>query len=336
MSRGLTAVTVDNQASQACAKEEAVPKHASDLTPAMVVRWAVKSLYVDEALPRGPLLQWFLQLLLGVKFNHKELRAFIDSAPGMYAEPPMSKKLNFCAVLEGTHWPPGFKGFVSEEDVIETLSPEAWQEAAMYLAEGGWPKADDPSHKYYVVASWLQDVSPCLRGLSFGRVLSVVRCSAQSMGMLGHRGGLLVPYAHSEECERRVNACTGQPTHVAPDEQYVKTWHELKDCLRQLLREQKDEIIEVSKVKARFRTSFSMELSETVFGYQCLSKLLGDPQLTEEFVLETIQGNRYMLRLRSSPYSGPKVISLALATAADPVAWPDAQSAEEWREGGMA
>mmetsp|Transcript_63457 Transcript_63457/g.138196 ORF Transcript_63457/g.138196 Transcript_63457/m.138196 type:complete len:301 (+) Transcript_63457:27-929(+) len=275
-----------------CASQRPPP----ELSPEVIVRWAVQSLYVDEALPRGPLLQWLLQLLVGVKLTHKQLRGFIEAASGVSTDPPSSKKLNFRAVLEEP--PAGFKGFVSEEEASsETLGEEVWEEARLYMTQGGWPKADDASHKYYVVASWLQDSSAKLRSESFGRVLSIVRYGAQAAGLLGHRNGLLVPYAQSEECERRVNACTGQPTHVAPNEVYVKTWDELRGGLRRLLMEQPGSSVEVSKVKALFRSHLGVELSETVFGHQCLSKLLGDEHVKEEFVLESFQGNRYLLRM---------------------------------------
>lgn len=282
---------------------EEVPVRTSDLTAGAVVRWVVKSLYQDEALPRGPLVQWFLYMLLGHKFNHRQIRDLIEATPGVYADPPNSKKLNFQAVLEDL--PPGFKGFVSDEDVAKEITKDLWQEASYCLSQGGWPKAEDASHKFFVVASWLQDVSPTFRALSFGRVLGVVRFGLQSECLLGHRGGVLVPYAHSEECERRVNACTGLPTHVQEGESYVKTWQELQDCLRKLLQESKDEVpggghpmLEVSKLKLMFRTRFETELSETVFGHECLSKLLGDSRIGDEFILDT-QDHRYMLRFRT-------------------------------------
>jgi len=275
--------------------EFVLPATPSDLTPGLVVRWAVMSLYLDQALPRGPLLQWVLQLLVGVRFTHRQLRTFLEEAPGVFTDPPTFKKFNFCARL--LQPPPGFTFFESEEDVSETLDQDVWDEVAACLAGGGWPKAEDPSYKYYVVASWLQDVSSTLSRFSFGRLLSIVRSSAQSVGLLGHRGGLLVPYALSEECERRVNAFTCQPTAVAPNERYVKTWTELKDCLHQLLQKQADKTIEVSKVKATFRTVFARELSETVFGHRCLSKLLMDDELGQEFSMDTVSGNRYVLRL---------------------------------------
>jgi len=235
-------------------------------------------------------------MVSGVKLSHKQVKTHLESTPGVLVEPPDSKKLNFCAVLERP--PADFCGFVSEEDVSETLEARVWEEVKRCLASGGWHKADNPSHKYYVVASWLQDESELLGNLSFGRVLSIVRSSAQNMQLLGHREGLLVPYELSEEHERKMNACTGKPTAVNPDEQYVQTWEELQDCLRRLLTEQKDETLEVSKVKSLFRSCFQRELSETVFGHQCLSKLLADPKMGEEFVLETMQGTRYVLRLR--------------------------------------
>merc|ERR1712050_636667 len=92
-------------------------------------------------------------------------------------------------------------------------------------------------------------------------------------------------------------------TSVAPNEQYVRTWAELRDCLRCHLRQQPSFCIEVSKMKSMFRTAFARELSETVFGYQNLTKLLNDPNMGEEFSLETWPGQRYILRLVSSDKS---------------------------------
>lgn len=272
-----------------------MPSEMSHLNAESVVLWAVKSLYAMEAAPRGPLLQWLLQVLVGEKWTHVVLKTVIEAAEGMYLEPANPRKLNFCAMLKVP--PSGFTCFVSDEDVTSTMPAEVWQEASCHLSQGGWPLADDPSHKYYVVASWLQDVSSKFNEMSFGRVLSIVRCSTQSVGLLGHRGGVLVPYAQSEECERRVNACTCKPTHVGPNESYVGTWEELKDCLLVLLGNQPE--IEVSQLKHLFRTNFGRELSETVFGHQCLSKLLRDQRIGDEFVLDTLSSkrtDRYILK----------------------------------------
>jgi len=166
-------------------------------------------------------------------------------------------------------------------------------------------RVDDASHRHYVVALWLQDVSDRLGALPFGQLLAIVRCSVQTLGLLGHRNGLLVPWSMSEECERRVNACTGKPTAVKQDEQYVKTWDELRQCLRALLQAQQPAMeIEVSKLKVCFRTVFRRELSETVFGHRCLSKLLSDPRLSDEFRMQTVMGSRYVLQFAPSGDSG--------------------------------
>jgi len=273
-----------------------------------VVLWSVRSLYLDQAVPRGPLMQWLLQCLLGIKFTHAQLKVLLQETPGLRADPPSFKKFNFRAILEEV--PAGFQGFLSEEDAAETVSDKLWKEVARCLAQGGWPKAEDVSHRHYVLASWLQDVSETLRQLPFGRLLSIVRASAQTMGLLGHRGGQFVPYARSEECERRINACTGQPTAVAPDEQYVKTWGELRESLQQVLAMQPEASMEVSKLKASFRAAFQKELSETVFGHRCLSKLLADENLADKFALETVLDSRYVLRLSKPPTQGRVTLSL--------------------------
>eukprot|EP00928_Gymnodinium_smaydae_P079657 TRINITY_DN63526_c0_g1_i1.p1 TRINITY_DN63526_c0_g1~~TRINITY_DN63526_c0_g1_i1.p1 ORF type:complete len:371 (+),score=43.91 TRINITY_DN63526_c0_g1_i1:65-1177(+) len=291
-----------------------------ELTPDGIVKWLVMSLYLDEVVPRGPLLQWLLQVLVGIKVNHRQLRNYIEAASGVYADPPDAKKLSFTALLKEP--PPGFAGFVSEQDVsAAALGDDIWQEVSTCLARGGWSKPEDAAHKHYVVALWLQDSSERLSALSFGRVLSIVRSSLSTAGLLGHRGGFLVPYAHSEECERRINACTGQPTHVAPDENYVKTWAELKDLLFKLIHASPDGLVEVCKLKGLMRSTFKTELSETVFGHQSLSKLLVDPQLGEEIILSTsAQGNRYTLGLRggSAAVSAAAVAAAAVQAATRP------------------
>lgn len=260
------------------------------LTAGAVVRWLIKSLYVDEALPRGTLLHWLLQTLLGVKLTHKKVRDLMEEA-GVRMAPAAPKRLNFYAVLEEP--PPGFRGFSSEGDFEPSqLEEKAWEEVKSLLAAGGWHKAEDPSHKVFVVASWLQDSSDLLRSISFGRMLCIVRCGVSTFGLLGHRASLLVPYAESEERERRLNAVMGQPTHVNPDEKFVRNWDELKAGLRRLLEEQPEGWIETSKLKLSYRASFGTELSETVFGHESLSKMLGDPSLGDEFVLESAKSSR--------------------------------------------
>jgi len=281
------------------AKED-VPLLTEHLSLGSVVMWAVKCLYVEEVIPRGPILQWFLSVLVGVKLGHRDLRMLIDEQEGIRAEPLGSKKLTFVAVLDED--PPGFKGFVTDSEVAEALSEDLWEEAARCLALGGWPKAEDIAHKHYVVASWLQDASAKFRSWSFGRVLVLVRFAAQNDCLLGHRNGLLAPYESSEEYERHTNAQTGLPTHVKDGEKYVKSWKELQDGLHKLFRSGPPSL-EVSKLKLVFRNDLSLELSETVFGHQCLSRLLADPKLGSDFVLELCQGNRYMLRLQSTSSS---------------------------------
>lgn len=122
-----------------------------------------------------------------------------------------------------------------------------------------------------------------------------------------------MPYLHSEECERRVNAQKGLPTHVQEGEAYVKSWEELQDRLHDLLRDCNDsrgsefysvtDALEVSKLKLMFRTRLKVELSETVFGHECLSGLLQDPRLGEDFALEITQGNpgnQYVLKFKGA------------------------------------
>uniref|UniRef100_A0A7S1PPT1 HTH OST-type domain-containing protein n=1 Tax=Alexandrium catenella TaxID=2925 RepID=A0A7S1PPT1_ALECA len=300
---------MDSRASKA----GAAPKGARgpELTAGALVSWVVRSLYVDEALPRARLLQWMLELLAGVKLGAGELRKFVDAAPGVYIEPRDAPKLGWSAMLFEP--PPGFSGRFASEDPPECYEEETLAELQRLFAAGGWPEARDRSHKYYVVASWLQDVSAHLRALSFGRLLCLVRYGTRGC-LLGHRAGLLVPFEASEERERELNALSGQPTQVSRDEDYVRTWAELRCCVSMLLEEQADEMLEVAKLKILFRARFHKELSETVFGYQSLSRLFADPELEEDLVIEQVPANRYVLR----PLRERRTLSLAQAIGMTP------------------
>eukprot|EP00929_Paragymnodinium_shiwhaense_P028422 TRINITY_DN16473_c0_g1_i7.p1 TRINITY_DN16473_c0_g1~~TRINITY_DN16473_c0_g1_i7.p1 ORF type:complete len:294 (+),score=66.88 TRINITY_DN16473_c0_g1_i7:100-981(+) len=257
-----------------------------------LVSWLVEGMYVDQVLPRGSLLQWLLQSIAGVHLDAKELRSCIEGTHDIELDPPNARKLRFTAYLKVQ--PSGFRGFVSEEDVTEdTLGGLLWEESCKLLSRGGWPKPEDVSHKYYVVASWLQDVSAELRALTFGRVLSIVQSGVRVTGVLGHRAGLLVPYALSEECERRVNACLGQPTGLCAGESFVRSWNELRELLSKLL-DTMEHDVEVCKLKQEIRAKFQVELSETVFGHQSLTKVLADPELAESGLFDVVgKGNTY-------------------------------------------
>lgn len=256
----------------------------AQLTPEVLLRWIVESLYLDEAIPKGALVQWYYQVLTGVKLSHTEMTDLIETTQGVYTDPPVSKRLGFRCVLEEP--PPGFQGFIEEDVDEDAVDPLIWDEATSLLASGGWPKTEDPIYKYVTVASWLQDASSNLKDVTFGRLLHVIRLCTHHHNMLGHRDGLLVPWSQSEEHERLSNAAAGQPTSVKSDEAYVQNWKELQDGLRYFISISPQSEVEVSKLKLLFRSQLQKELSETVFGHTTMSKLLSDPGLGSDFVLE--------------------------------------------------
>jgi len=93
----------------------------------------------------------------------------------------------------------------------------------------------------------------------------------------------------SEEHERLANAAAGKPSSVKSDEQFVESWDELKEGLRYFIRLNPAKEVEVSKLKLLFRTHCGKELSETVFGYTAMAKLLSDDQIDKEFLLDTAE-----------------------------------------------
>lgn len=276
------------------------------LTPEALMRWIVYSLYLDEAIPRGWLLQWYYQLLTSVKLNHFQMVNLIESTPGVYMDPPVSKKVpvkkfSFRAVLEEP--PPGFRGFVQEDGVFgeDLVSAEIWDEAQKLLSRGGWPKSEDPVFKYITVACWMQDQSEVMSELTFGRLLHMINICLHQKFTLGHRDGLLVPYEESEEYERIANAANGRPTGVQPNEDFVRDWDDLRDCLRRLILESPIGEIEVSQVKLLCRSRLRKELSETVFGHCTLSKLLDDPTLGPKFAKRGTPTSKLRLALAEVP-----------------------------------
>eukprot|EP00931_Biecheleriopsis_adriatica_P037363 TRINITY_DN21428_c1_g1_i1.p1 TRINITY_DN21428_c1_g1~~TRINITY_DN21428_c1_g1_i1.p1 ORF type:complete len:361 (+),score=75.45 TRINITY_DN21428_c1_g1_i1:45-1085(+) len=261
------------------------PAGKKNITPEALMKWIVCSLYMDEAVPGGNLLQWYYQVLTGVKLSVSQLTSLVRTTPGIYLEPPSSKKLSFKAVLEEP--PLGFTGFLLQKEQTfaeDIISAEAWDQARYFTAHGGWPKTDDPAFKIATVAAWLQDRSDLMNSISFGRLLQVVNLLLLQKH-LGKRDGLIVPFVQSEEFERLCNAEAGKPTGVKSNEAYIKDWDELRSCLRLLIRLSSDEDIEVSQVKLMCRSRLHKELSETVFGHTNFLKLLDDPCLGPDFVI---------------------------------------------------
>eukprot|EP00435_Cladocopium_sp_Y103_P025858 s524_g6.t1 len=252
------------------------------LTPQGLMRWIVCSLYVDEAIPRGGVLQWYWQLLTGVKLTQQQLVSLIESTPGVYLDPPGCKRMNFRAVLEEP--PQNFRGFIQEQEEgnpEELVTPEAWEDIRGLLAQGGWPKITDPGYRNVSLAAWLQDQTECLSGITFGRLLQVIIVGSHNAKLLGLREGALVPYTESEEYERFANAEAGKPTGVKKNESFIETWDDLYHSLRQLIMLSPKYEIEISQVKLQCRAKLYKELSETVFGHCSLSRLLEDPRISE-------------------------------------------------------
>ncbi|CAJ1385975.1 unnamed protein product [Effrenium voratum] len=281
-----------------------MPEQKDELSPEALMRWIVSSLYLDEAIPRGAVLQWYWQLLTGAKLTQQQLVGIIEATPGLYIDPPGCRRLNFRAVLEEP--PPSFRGFVQDEDagqVEDVVDLEVWEEIRNHLATGGWPKSTDSALRAVAVACWLQDQSDAISEVSFGRLLQLITICTHQEKLLGLRDGALVPYTDSEECERLLNAEAGKPTGVKSDEAYVKTWDELRDCLRQLVLSSPQNQIEVSQVKLQCRSKLGKELSETVFGHCSLSRLLDDDRLSEFVKCGDMQTRQITLAQVARPIS---------------------------------
>lgn len=270
-----------------------------------LLRWVVQCLYQEEAEPKGTLIQWWVLYLTGVKLSHYQLLHHLEATEGLYLEPLTSKRLAFRVVLKEP--PPGFGGFALEEGTdmkngAPSISAELKGEARRVLASGGWPKADELPFKYFVVASWLQDASPMMRSLTFGKVLQIVRWAAFDL-ILGHKDGFLVPYEQSDEYMRQLNASTKRPTGVAENEDWIKTWAQLKALLRDLIGHQPllpgrtRPLLEAAKLKLLCRSLYQIELSETAFGHCSLTQLLRDPELANEFGLEQVEKSLHIFCL---------------------------------------
>lgn len=265
-------------------------------------------MYLDQVVPRGPLLQHLLHILLGVRLSHNEIVSAAKMCPDLIIDPPMSKKLAFSIFMKVP--PPGFKGFDNDSTDIDCfasckIGTEAMNEAIRIFAEGGWEPMEESAQKYTCVAFYMQEVSPALAALSFGECSVLIRW-ATSMQHLGSKDHMLVPWMKSEEYERQQNALRGLPTGVGKDESYVKTWPELKAKMQSLLDEQPDGILEVSRLKLVFRSRFQTELSETVFGHCTLSDLLGDPEFCNEFETDVEQSNARRTIRRATAATAPK------------------------------
>ncbi|CAE8582772.1 unnamed protein product [Polarella glacialis] len=268
------------------------------VTPQALMRWIVSSLHMDEAIPTASLIQWYYQFVTGVKLTYGQIKTLVESTPGMNLVPAAKRKgfsLGFIAELDEP--PPGFRGFVEEGMSMEELASAAvWAEARAFLSEGGWPLTDTRKNSRAVpIAAWLQDRSPLMASVSFGRLLRMVHSCLHQGKILSVRGNRIVPYSQSEEYERLANADAGRPTDVKSDEAYIRTWAELKDCIRKLIQLSRTGEVSVSHVKPQCLLRFHTQLSETVFGYTSLSQLLDDPHFGPEF--KVIGGSAHKLRI---------------------------------------
>lgn len=259
------------------------------LTLAATVKEAVISLYSDRVTPRASVLQWRLESWINVRLSAAELCRSCQDNRDIVVDPPQSKRLAFVALLKVS--PDDFEGFLDDPDAEPPASEASVEASFDLLRGGGWPSSAAAHHSAFVVAEWLHCRQPAL---CLGVCLGLVR-RATFTNILGSSGGRLVPYQLSRENEKRMRAELHLPTGVSPGERYVSSWSKLLECLQVMMAKGKS--MEVARLKLAFRTRYSAELSETVFGYTSLSDLLLDGRLGGKLVVEGVGSMSHLVAL---------------------------------------
>jgi hypothetical protein len=193
-----------------------------------------------------------------------------------------------------------FVDFYSSED---PYPKEMWDAAIQYFKSLDREEWSLPGGRYLCAQVLCARGLPFLEGQSLGRICHIVQLGINQKKLLGYKNGQVVPYIHSDTsvkdtfaiwetaCPKKGPAAggtspggpQGQKVQEEPQILEVATWNVMKDCMRKILQDHKEgsepACVPMSNVKRLFRSTFSLELSETALGHSKLSELLKDPRL---------------------------------------------------------
>jgi len=324
----------------ACVPEETpqsqapAPKNGKPpaLTPeAHEVIAAVASLYMDELKPFGRLLR----KRLAERYATNKGEAANDSALPDVDVQHLRSVCEACTQLdlqpeEAGDWSVTLIGCVAKFiDVYshdDPYSEDMWVQAADYFENADKDEMTLPGGRYSCAQALLSRGLSFLQGRTLGAVCHIVQLAISQKKQLGYLNGSVVSYSRSQSMMKE--KCAAQGSALAPSQEAVDlpfaTWDTARTCLRKVLEDaavEKEQrgpgMIPLSNVKRAFRSTFQLELSETMLGHSKLSELLQDDRFVD-ICFVRLDGHGYtVVQTNGSQYSTPSPPARVQQSAAD-------------------
>jgi hypothetical protein len=187
----------------------------------------------------------------------------------------------------------------------DPYAPELWQALGHYLDSLGDGDMAVPGGRY-ACASLLQSRRlPFLATLSLGQINHVVQLGISQKKVLGYQAGAVVPYRYSLSMQKERCALEMRPSLGVAGLTEHATWDQLRSFLATALEGRGGQAgLALASLKSDFNTECGAELSETVLGYDKLSRLLEDPRVSDICSVR-LHRNGYALFSRQPPRAPP-------------------------------
>jgi hypothetical protein len=172
-------------------------------------------------------------------------------------------------------------GFVDIYSTHDDYEERLWSEFAEWLGSCG-EEISAVGGRYVYALALMSCNLPFLVGYSLGYVSHIVQLAMTQRRLLGYRNGAIVPYIASRTMMKQ--HCADNRQSCRKTKLSVATWDVLRTCLRELL-----DIhclgnvggIPLSNVKRSLRSTYKVDLSETVLGHATTSDVFKDERLQD-------------------------------------------------------
>jgi hypothetical protein len=262
---------------------------------------SLNSLYEDQIMPNGVLLQRRIEEKYGEHWSSKQLISLCSIMPEIKLVG--GSKLHSSGTMVLLQDPPkDFEGFVDPSLLDDEYPPELWLQVKAFLEEqviirNFQAQKDCPKWpgSRYLFAKWMRNRLKCLAEYTLGHVCHIVHLCVSKRELLGYHHGNLVPYQLSDNCRKKSHALLSMPAQIRPGETYVQTWDQAGEVIA-LVVEQGGGAVKLSCLKSMCRNICHVELSECALGHTKLMEFLQDYRLKSPsggtFAIESV-GTQY-------------------------------------------
>lgn len=292
---------------------------ACQLVSESEVHRAILSLYQDGLRPYGRILRKRCIELFDatstsestpkIRCGPQDLRAVCEQAPDFVVE--LEDGGEWSVLIRNTE--PLFIDIYSE---IDYYNDTFWGAATEYFEQ--FSEANPlPGGRYASARELLVRQPPFLEGFSLGEICHVMQLAIARRSILGYANGLIVPYRLSRSMMKSRCAEEQIPwVQENVDPSSPKPALELADLetARKYIKQIMDESIAsgschvpLSNIKRLFRSRFKLELSETSFGHEKISKLLQDPNFSDICYVELQERGYTVVPVQSGSKSSAQV-----------------------------